>query len=652
MAVEAMEMINIIGHMDLADEVSKEIILSSSIHPVNAIAEIQQNNFPITEAVENVDAVIDYNFIRQYSSARDLAGLENKLSALYEIFEMKKRFKRVYINEKYSFIEEAEYIGNLFKMVEGKHKNLISLKEELRELDILQGYIEPIKQYNFNLNEACSMRYITLKFGELSKHNMERLKKNYENIPSIVFKIHTSLEASKALILVPSSIELEVERILKSLDFKEYKPRNIYGGSPMMWLEEIRDRRKQIQKEIEFIRSELLNIKRENETRLEAGYSRLKMEYKIEELKGSMAVTNQFFYLTGWIPRGRKKRLSMLLRDYESRLIIIYKGTKEIREEASPPTCLRNGKLFKPFESVIGMYGVPSYGELDPTAFVGLTYMLLFGAMFGDVGQGAVLFIIGEILNRKKRRPNLGGVITRLGIGSILFGFLYGSIFGFEDVLKTYVVKPMVNINFMLLAAVCLGVVLLSIGYIYNLINSYKKRDLEGGLFSRNGLAGLGFYWLLLYLVIARVYNIKTFVPQGALVVLLILLLIIMLFKEPAANLIMGIRPLYSESKTDYYIEGGFGAIETLLSLFSNTISFIRVGAFAINHVGLFIAFDTLAHMMGNRVESSLVLILGNIIIIGLEGLIVFVQGLRLEYYELFSKYFSGVGYEYKPIEI
>ncbi|HAZ37178.1 MAG TPA: V-type ATP synthase subunit I, partial [Clostridiaceae bacterium] len=111
-------------------------------------------------------------------------------------------------------------------------------------------------------------------------------------------------------------------------------------------------------------------------------------------------------------------------------------------------------------------------------------------------------------------------------------------------------------------------------------------------------------------------------------------------------------RPLYNESKSDYYVEGGFGIIETLLSLFSNTISFIRVGAFAINHVGLFIAFDTLAKMINNGAGSAIVIVLGNLVIIGLEGLIVFIQGLRLEYYELFSKYFNGTGYEYKPIAL
>ena len=109
-------------------------------------------------------------------------------------------------------------------------------------------------------------------------------------------------------------------------------------------------------------------------------------------------------------------------------------------------------------------------------------------------------------------------------------------------------------------------------------------------------------------------------------------------------------KPHYEEGKSSYYIEGGFNLIETILSFLSNTISFIRVGAFALNHVGLFLAFTTMANMVNNKAIGIFIMILGNIIIIGLEGLIVLIQGLRLEYYELFGKYFKGDGRAFVPV--
>jgi V/A-type H+-transporting ATPase subunit I len=114
----------------------------------------------------------------------------------------------------------------------------------------------------------------------------------------------------------------------------------------------------------------------------------------------------------------------------------------------------------------------------------------------------------------------------------------------------------------------------------------------------------------------------------------------------------MGIRPLHHESLSDYYIENSFGVIETILSMLSKTISFVRIGAFALNHVGLFIAFKTISSMMRSSAGSFIVLLVGNIVIIGLEGLIVFIQGLRLEYYELFSRFYRGDGEEYNPIRL
>jgi V/A-type H+-transporting ATPase subunit I len=118
------------------------------------------------------------------------------------------------------------------------------------------------------------------------------------------------------------------------------------------------------------------------------------------------------------------------------------------------------------------------------------------------------------------------------------------------------------------------------------------------------------------------------------------------------SNIILRKKVLFEEGAKDYFIESSFEVVETILSLFSNTLSFIRVGAFALNHVGLFVAFSAMAQMTNNKGASILILILGNIIIICLEGLIVFIQGLRLQYYELFSKYYEGGGVPFEPVKV
>jgi V/A-type H+-transporting ATPase subunit I len=203
----------------------------------------------------------------------------------------------------------------------------------------------------------------------------------------------------------------------------------------------------------------------------------------------------------------------------------------------------------------------------------------------------------------------------------------------------------------MLISAIVLGIALINIGYIYSLINLYTRRDLEEGIFGREGVVGYLFFWVLIVFVLDKVINFIG-VPTLVYMIVLAALLLLMVFKQPLAHIIEGKKELYEDSPADYYIEAGFGVIETILSVLSNVISFIRVGAFALNHVGLYIAFATMAEMMNSQVAGVAVLIVGNIVIIGLEGLIVFIQSLRLEYYELFSKFYSGYGIPYKPAQI
>ena len=650
MAVEKMEMFNLIGHIDDIDEIAKKIIISSCVQITNAVDEIQNNNFPILKS-NDVDAVIDYSYIKPYVSQRDFADVEDKINSLAEIFDVDKYYSMGFVKEDYNFSDDEKELNNMYNSVKDKdalHKELIDENNELTELE---ESISPIKGLNINLNDILKMKHIKMKYGSLPKYDMEKLKNNYENISAIVFKVSEDNEKAVIMAFIPEPVENEVDRVLASLNFNEYKFKRTFEGTPKKWIQEIEQRKNEIKKEISQIKNDLLNIEKNWKNDVNKYYSKLIMEYKIEELKSNIACTNEFFYLTGWVPSFNKRKLEKLLSKYEDRSMMIFKKAEEINENMEPPTCLRNGYLIRPFESIVKLYGIPSYNELDPTTFVGLTYMLLFGAMFGDVGQGLVLFLAGEFLYRIKKRPNLGGVIARLGISSMIFGFLYGSVFGNEELIKALVIKPMEQINTVLISAIVLGVVLLVIGFIYNMINSYKRKDIENGLFSKNGAAGLCFFLLLLFVAYTKVENVKTIIPSSMLSLSLLVLLIITMLKEPLANAILG-KPLYNESVSDYYVESGFGVLETLLSILSNTISFIRVGAFAINHVGLFMAFKTISDMMSNHFESTFMLILGNVIIIGLEGLIVFIQGLRLEYYELFSKYFVGEGYEYTPMEI
>ncbi len=126
------------------------------------------------------------------------------------------------------------------------------------------------------------------------------------------------------------------------------------------------------------------------------------MEKTTDNLKKQIAYTRSYFYFSGWIPTSAKKEIDILFKEkYSGSVLLSFKKIHEIESNFIPPTKLKNHKLLRPFELLVQMYGTPSYDEIDPTLFLGLTYMFLFGAMFGDLGQGIVLLLVGYMMSKK-----------------------------------------------------------------------------------------------------------------------------------------------------------------------------------------------------------------------------------------------------------
>ncbi|MCI5839509.1 MAG: H(+)-transporting ATPase, partial [Peptoniphilaceae bacterium] len=362
------------------------------------------------------------------------------------------------------------------------------------------------------------------------------------------------------------------------------------------------------------------------------------------KVKSYMAKGNKYFYLSGWVPQSSIKKVENLENTFNNSMVEINDSDKV---SESPPTKLKNNKLIKPFENIVNMYGTPNYNEIDPTSFLALTYILLYGMMFGDLGQG-IIFILASFLLKKKWKMG-SDLLLRTGVSASIFGLFYGSFFGLEDVIPTLVMKPFDNIMPVLAISIMFGIIIMLISYCLGIYNKLvKQKDLEEGIFGKEGLAGMLMMisFILLIAKIVILNKMPFILPVGMLIVSILM----EIFKQPLSRTIENISPKYDTSASDYYLENSFSIIEAILSVFSNLVSFTRVGAFAINHVGLFMAFEVMASLVGG-IGSFIILLLGNIIIIGLEGMVVFIQCLRLEYYELFSKYYKGDGEKFSPLK-
>ncbi len=645
MSVEKMTMMNVIGNISDVDNVLKDIILSGEVDLVSALSQIEDNSFVFNIKDENLEKVIDLNYITSFSN--DKKGYEELLKKgeeLKQILNITSNYMESNLKDNIDIFKISEELNNIYEEVTEPSERLKIAQEELERIENFNKNFSEIRDINIPIEDLRSLSYFDFKFGILTREDRIKLKKNYENILAIILHTGTGKEGEVYVVIYPSSIREEMNRILRSLNFKEVQVPEEYKGTPMEMIKSLKDKKEKLEKDIVSLEGTLSSLKENHKDKIISAVNQLKTKEKIEDIKEKLARSNKFFYLSGWVSKKDKEKLGGTLKGYKD-ILIMFKDETDL----TPPTKLKNIWLFKPFESLVKMYGIPSYNELDPTPFLSLSYMFLFGAMFGDLGQGLVLLLAGILLGRKNKM--FGGLLGRLGLSSMVFGTLYGAVFGIETIIPALLIKPFENINTVLVSAIFIGIALILISYIYGMINSIKRKDMEDGLFGKEGLAGFLFYLCLLILIGGNLLK-KPILSMEVGVVIILLCMTVMIFKQPLTHLIKGKRPLHGEDITGYYIESVFSIIETLLSMLSGTVSFIRVGAFALTHVGLFIAFETIGHMIGTTAGNIIVLIIGNIVIIGMEGLIVFIQGLRLQYYELFSRYYKGEGKEFKPVNI
>jgi len=389
-------------------------------------------------------------------------------------------------------------------------------------------------------------------------------------------------------------------------------------------------------------------------------------ERLILEAEQNFPRTEATVLITGWVPASDLPRVRQHLREITSGRCAAEVVDAGGVPEHEVPILLRHPRILRPFGMLMANYGLPAYRELEPTLFVAISYVLMFGMMFSDVGHGLVVGLAGLALLLKGRTVwirDAGQLMLYLGLSSVGFGIYDGSYFGVTEIGgHTLGHDPLRNNPAMLMvAAVAFGVLLMSLGLVLNIINRWRHGDLLGALMGRFGLAGVAFYWgclgLLLYVGVLKAGE----VPWWAVVAIIGVPLLAVAVKGPL-HFILAKRRAEHEGG---HGEGGLGeaiaesaveALEAVLGYLANTISFVRLAAYAMSHAAVLMAAFAIAEQFENGLPGGLgtvlgvgVIVLGNVVAILLEGVVAAVQALRLEYYEFFGKFFSGAGQAFKP---
>jgi V/A-type H+-transporting ATPase subunit I len=375
---------------------------------------------------------------------------------------------------------------------------------------------------------------------------------------------------------------------------------------------------------------------------LEAGGLRGRLAGEVElGRRAAMARTHgSFAVLVGWTPRAAVGELEPLFDDMGG-------GVVELPRPAwvDPPTSFASTRVRQSFRPLVATYGVTPYADVDATPFAAVSFVLMFGMMFGDVGHGLVLALLGLVVRAgririlRSFRP-LWPFLVASGLAAALAGLLYGEAFGPTGLVPALWVHPVDQPGPLLAAAVCVGIVLLTVGHAYGIVNRWRESGPAVALTSQTGIAGLT---SLLGVAAAAlgVYAGEPAVTVAGLAVTACGTILLAAGFVAAAGGGIGL------------LQAGIELVDAVVRVASNVLSFTRLAAFGLMHAALgSVIVSAAGGLRGGAAGwalAALVFAAGNVIAFSLELLVTGVQALRLEFYELFSRVFVFEGHAFAP---
>lgn len=629
MAIAKLKLLTIDFPSEKYDSVLMKLINTDNFHPE-----------PASQFADSVEGLSILNRENPY------ADLLSKMDESQERFNIQYK-KEELLDSKLNIVKANEYFCNIMTEVEKIEKVKKELLIMIEENEEAAPQLEHLINSNLDFDKMFACKYLQIKFGRMPAENIDKLQ--YYGDQEFLLKIfHKDVKETYCCYITTLKHAPKIDNIFSSLYFKQIQIPNFVHGTAseaLSMLKEETDTGKEYIKELDE------RIKRIFDKELDKLNQIYNVSYHMNQTFDAqkyVVVFGRNASIYGFAEEKNAKKLKEYFEEIEDVHVEIKPATGDSR--LTPPTKLTNNWITKPFKMFVEMYGVPSYTDFDPTNLVAITYTFLFGMMFGDIGQGLLLSLVGYVAYKLKGMK-LGEVGMRIGISSALFGVVYGSFFGNEEIFTPMFHTLDPNNTMPLLGiAIGTGVTLIIISIIFNIIINIKKKKMADVYFSQNGFAGLVFYIAVLLLVVQMLLGIDLPVGGTFYTIIFIAMPVLMIFlKEPLEHKMDG-EPMFPHGFGGFFTEAFFELFEVMLTFIANTMSFLRVGGFVLSHAGMMLVVYTLAEMIGGF-GYWIVLVFGNIFVMVLEGMIVGIQVLRLEFYEMFSRYYEGKGIPFKTIK-
>ncbi len=627
MSVQKLKLISLIGPVERFDDIAKCCLTSECFQPIRA-----------TKLTTGVKNLLPFETGNPYSelldeiiSVMDLAGIPKE---------------QVQITDYNPDIDQQSARIDAFSArLSSLTEKISNIEKEISENEYSIKQLKPLIELDVEFDRLFSMQYVDVRFGKMPLTSYNNMIFFDSDTALSFVPLNSDKEYIWGIVLTPASQKAKADAMLSSLYFERIYISDKIHNTPQTSLQQLQAKNQQLKEQLSSLLKSRSDITTLNQSDLVKAYSKYSFLSKCHDLRQFALRSSNEFYLSGWIPERALPKFKKYISDYYD-INLIIEDPKEVRFE-TPPTRIRNPWGIRFFEMFTEMYGLPGYNELDPTFLVALTYTIFFGIMFGDVGQGLVL-MLGGILAWKLKKMKLGRIIAVIGLSSAVCGLFYGSVFGNEELIPGFSVLHGSNTLFILLFAAGFGVVLIGVAMILNIINGIRQHDPHKFLFSPNGICGFVFFFgNIAAALLTLLTDIRLYSPIYIILTTVIPLLLVFL-GTPLTKLLLRKEGAFRQKWGEYITENLFELFEVMLSFLSNVISYVRIGAFAVSHAGMMLVVTSMAAMLGGAGEIA-VLIFGNIFVICLEGLIVGIQCLRLQFYEFFSRFYAGDGQPFKP---
>jgi V/A-type H+-transporting ATPase subunit I len=553
-----------------------------------------------------------------------------------------------------------------------------ALQQEILKLEDIRRQLSMFGDLTAGVQARSQFSFLNIQSGTVRRAALPALLEELKTVPSVHLVVGEEENQSTLLLITMRRDDGLVNKLLDKHGWTDVElARESLGGKEEV-LADLDGKLSRFREEQDKLKSGIEGLIGEKRSELERIWSNLRLNELYARIQSYFSRTARTMIFSGWLPAHTQKPLGEALqRATAGRCYLEWHDPSEMSaaQKAAVPVQLTGPRLLAPFKMLVTNYSIPQYGTVDPTAFVFVAYLAMFGLMFGDVGHGLVLALLGLLgmfsyKGASQNIRNLMKLAVWCGGSAVVAGVLFGSYFGLSllpplwfnyhgAVAGEHTVGVVKDVYGILLITLWFGIGVIGLGLALNWVNRLRRGDWFGLIFDKAGLIGGWIYAAGVYTAFYFAGKSYKQLPPGNFLFLAIGLPLLLLgLKAPLEFF------LHREHKRfqvftliDWAMEWVVEILEIFAGYLANTLSFMRVAGLGIAHVSLVVAFFSIAGMLGGpggafTPLSYLVLVAGNVLIIALEGLSAGIQSLRLNYYEFFSKYFSGSGKAYEPISL